>query len=188
MLLTKKLTTGWSTLTLLLLVALSASAFAESPPPRGGGQRQVADQLVDFRSAAYELRREADTLDSHRNKPLTWQTHYSHLNNLRDQVNRLGRALTELEASKPMATEGQRMAIEHARPHLASVAQSTTQAIELLRDNRASVRFTEYGDVVSDLYDHAEALHTKLDTIIDFENARLRLDALELQPKSSEGS
>ena len=188
MLLTKKFTTGWSALTVLLAVVLSVSAFAESPPPTGTAQRRVADQLVDFKSVAYELRREADTLDSHRNKPLAWQTHYFHLENLRDQVNRLGRALTELEASKPMATEGQRMAIEHARPHLASVAQNTTQAIELLRDNRISFRFTEYGDLVSDLYTHAEALHTKLDTIIDFENARMRLDALELQSKSTEGS
>ena len=187
MLLTKKITTGWSALAVLLVVGLSASAFAEGPPT-SAVQRQVADRLVDFKSVAYELRREADTLDSHRNKPLAWQTHSYHLENLRDQVNRLGKALTELEASMPMATEGQRMAIEHARPHLAAVAQSTTQAIELLRDNRNSIRFPEYGDIVSELYAHAEALHTKVDTIIDFENVRMRMDALELQSKSTEGS
>ena len=136
MLLTKKFTTGWSALTVLLAVVLSVSAFAESPPPTGTAQRRVADQLVDFKSVAYELRREADTLDSHRGRPMAWQTHSYHLENLRDQVNQLGRAMTELEASMPMATEGQRRAIEHARPHLASVALSTSEAFELLRDNR----------------------------------------------------
>jgi hypothetical protein len=103
-------------------------------------------------------------------------------------VNQLGVTLAELEALKPQASESQRMAIEHARPHLASVAQSTTRAFELIKDNRGSVHFPEYGEAVSDIYEHADVLHTKLDAVLDFESAKERLDALELQPMSSEGS
>ena len=37
----------------------------------------------------------------------------------KQQVNQLGQTLTSLEELKPQANEGQRMAIENARPHLA---------------------------------------------------------------------
>ena len=71
-------------------------------------------------------------------------------------VNQLGVTLAELEALKLHASESQRMAIEHARPHLDSVAQSTTQAFELIKDNRGSIHFPQYGEAVSDIYEHAK--------------------------------
>ena len=188
MLLTKKLKIGLFGFSLLFVAALMPSASAESRRQTGDAQRQVADRLADFKRTASQLHREADTLNSHRNSRVSWQTHSLHLGNLTDQVNQLGRSLTELEALKPAASESQRMAIEHARPHLVSIAQSTTRAIELLNDNRRSVHFPEYGEVASDIYDHADALDMKLDAILDFEDAKVRLDALEVQPMSTQGS
>jgi DNA repair ATPase RecN len=185
---TKKLKLGLLGFTLLFVAVLVPSASAENSGQTGDAQRQVADRLADFKRAAAQLHREADTLNSHRNSRVSWQSHSHHLGNLTDHVNQLGRSLAELEALKPAASESQRMAIEHARPHLVSIAQSTTRAIELLNDDRGSVRFPEYGEAASDIYDHADALHMKLDAILDFENGKTRLDALELQPMSTQGS
>jgi len=100
----------------------------------------------------------------------------------------MGKTLAELEALKPLASENQGMAIEHARPHLVSVAQNLTQSIELVQENRNNVHWGEYGEAVSNLYVHADALHTKLDTILDYADAKMRLDSLELQPASTGGS
>lgn len=188
MLLTKKLKMGLFGFSLLLVAALVQPASAENRRPTGDAQRQVADRLADFKRRAPQLHREADTLNSHRNSRVSWQSHSHHLGNLTEHVNQLGRSLAELEALKPAASESQRMAIEHARPHLVSIAQSTKRAIELLNDNRVSVRFPEYGEAASDIYDHADALHMKLEAILDFENGKTRLDALELQPMSTQGS
>ena len=69
-----------------------------------------------------------------------------------------------------------------------SVAQNLTQAIELVNERRSNVHWGEYGEAVSNIYDHADALHTKLDTILDHENARVHLDGLEIQPAPSGGS
>jgi hypothetical protein len=188
MLRTKTLKMGLLGFILLFVAALVASASAENSGQTGDAQRQVADRLLDFKRAAAQLHREADTLNSHRNSRVSWQTHSHHLGNLTDHVNQLGRSLAELEALKPAASDSQRMAIEHARPHLVSISQSTTRAIELLNDNRGSIHLAEYGEVASDIYAHADTMHTKLDAILDLENAKTRLDALELQPMSTQGS
>jgi len=174
-----------SLLTILLLVGLSDSALAETT---SFPNSQVTKQLTDFKQTASEMRREADTLKSMTpNKRLSWESHTYSLATLKDQVNEMGRALAELEAQKSIATEGQVLAIEHARPHLALVAQNLTQAIELVNENRNSVQWDEYADTVNGIYAHADALHTKLDTILDYEKVRLRFDRLELEPSSLGG-
>ena len=188
MLLTKKLKMGLFGFAVLFVAAVAASASADSRMPNGDGLGQVADRLADFKRAASQLRREAGTLDAHGRSRVSWQTHTHQLTAVKDHVNQLGVTLAELEALKPHASESQRMAIEHARPHLASVAQSTTRAFELINDNRGSVHFPEYGEAVSDIYEHADVLHMKLDAILDYEDAKTRLDTLELEPMSTAGS
>jgi hypothetical protein len=185
MMLTRKLKMGLVIFTMLFVAVVAGSALAERTRDAQG---DVANRLTDFQRTASQLRREADTLNAGRNSRVSWETHALHLGNLKDHVNKLGRSLAELEALKPEASQSQRMAIEQARPHLVSIAESTTRAIELLRDRRGSIHFAEYGEAASDIYDHADALNTKMDAILDFEDAKVRLDAMELHPLSSEGS
>lgn len=80
--------------------------------------------------------------------------------------------LSDLDAQKTAGTDSQSLAIEHARPHLVSVAQNLTQAITLVTENRDNINCKEYADGVGDIYAHADALHNKTDTILDYEEAR----------------
>ncbi len=82
-------------------------------------------------------------------RQMHWMSHAQSLEILKTHVNQLGQTLTSLEQLKPQANEGQRMAIENARPHLVGVAQQLTRAIDLLSDDRQSVILValhEYGD------------------------------------------
>jgi hypothetical protein len=186
MALTNKLLIASSAITVVLLVTLASTAFAETATQ---SRAQVAEQLADFKLTAFEMRREADTLKSFTpNKRVNWQSHTRRLDALKNHVNEMGKTLAELEALKPLASGNQGMAIVHVRPHLVSVAENLTQAIELVNENRNSVHWGEYGEAVNDLYAHADALHVKLDTILDYEDAQMRLDSLELQPASTGGS
>ena len=186
MLLTKKFEIGLSALTIALVVAIATSAFAENRKETRSVQSQVADQLAEFRRTAAQMSREADTLDSHVPGRLSWETHSQHLETLRNHVNQLGKNLTDLETLKPQASESQQMAIEHLRPHLVAVADNVTEALDLIRESRGNIRFPDYGEAVSNIYEHADALHAKLDAILDHEDAKTRLDDLGLQPSLNE--
>lgn len=177
MLLINQIVKTSSALVVLLAVAVG-SAFADN-------EKRLSSRLSDFKTTAAELRMGADRLDSHtRNTGLSWQTHNYQLSLMRDQVNELGKTLADLEAQQGIATEAQSMAIEHARPHLVALADNLTQAFDLVREQRSNVYRPAYTELVADIYEHADDLHTKMDTILDYESSRVRLDKLELKPLS----
>jgi len=55
-----------------------------------------------------------------------------------------------------------------------------------VNENRSNVYRPEYAETVSDIYAHADALYNKVDTILDYEEAEMRLDNLELLPAVTE--
>ncbi len=153
------------------------------------GHPEVANQLAQFKQNAYDLRVQAEKLDALTPSRLVdWRSHAHNLEILKEQVNQLGQTLTNLEELKPQANEGQRMAIENARPHLVGVAQQVTEAIDLLAEDRGSVYWPPYTDTVNNIYNHATSLHETVDTILDYEQARIRLVDLDLSTSAAEGS
>jgi septal ring factor EnvC (AmiA/AmiB activator) len=174
-----------SLLTVLLSVAAVNTALAESTAFHNP---EVSNQLKDLKRTASAMRDEADALKSMTvNKRLSWQSHTDRLSTLKKHVNEMGKSLADLENQKAAATEEQVLAIEQTRLHLVPVAENLTLAIELLNERRTNVHLGEYGDAAGDIYAQAEALHTKLDGILDYEDARLRFKRLELQPAFTMG-
>lgn len=179
-----------SSLFAVLLVGLltSVPARAEVSEPVDNEHPVVADHLASFRETALEVRRNADTLDSMTpNRQFDWRSHAHSLEILKEQVNDLGRTLTDLEELKAQANGGQQMAIASARPHLAAVAQEVSRALNLIADDRKSIYWAPYTETVSNLYNHAASLYETMDTIMDYENARSRLSNLDLSTMA-EGS
>lgn len=173
---------------MLVGVLTSVPARANMSQEVDNRHPEVSNQLTSFKQTALELRRQASTLDSMTPaRQLDWRSHAHSLETLKQQVNQLGQALTALEELKAQANEEQRMAIDNARPHLAAMAEELTQALNLLSDDRRSVYRSPYIDMVSNLYSHAASLYETVDTIMDYENARIRLSNLDLTT-SAEGS
>ena len=165
-----------------VLLCVALPAFADNP-------KRVGQQLRSFKATASQMKSEADLLKSYTpGKRLSWQTHASQLVVLRDQVNQLGKNLAFLEANKPVATENQVMAIDHARPHLESIAENLTRAIQLVDEDRRNIHSTEYVEAVNSVYTNADDLHTQVDTILDYEASQGRFDKLELPDLSNQGS
>jgi uncharacterized protein YoxC len=148
---------------------------------------QVAVRLSTFEQQAAEVSRDAETLLSlTRNYQTRWESHTYYLNNLRHDVNDMGRMLAELEEMKPQASEVQQMAIERARPHLVALADEIGEASNLVRPGRWNLRQPEYKETVADLSHHADGLYQTVDTIVDYHNANDRLQSLEPANGSSE--
>lgn len=172
-------------LAVLLLVVLAGSALAETTPMHSP---QVTQQLRNLKQTAFEMRKEADTLTSMLpSKRYGWESHTYRLDALKSYVNEMGKSLAELESQKPVAGERQTLAIEQTRLHLVPAAQNLSRAIELVNENRDSVIWDDYGAAVRGVYAHATALHSKLGTILDYEDARTRFERLEGESQAPVG-
>ena len=164
--------------------ALTADANKSTPDPVT--VRDVADHLAAFEVQAAAVSRDSDhLLTLTRNHKTSWQSHAYGLNNLRHDINSLGRMLSKLEQSKPQATEAQQLAIDSARPHLVILASKTTEALDLLRAGRSNLWQTQYKETVADLSKQAHILYQTVDTILDYHNADQRLDKLEASHSGS---
>ena len=173
---------------LLMGVLGSPPAVADVSKEMEKGHPEVADQLSFFKQTALEMRQTAYTLDAMTpSRQLDWRSHTHNLETLREQVNQLGRTLTDLEQLKPEASEGQRIAIESARPPLVAAAQQLREAINLIADDRQSVYWLPYSETVSTLSGHAESLYETVDTLMDYEKVRVRHLSLDLAPSGQGG-
>jgi len=173
----------------LVLVFAIAPAFAETRIENPASHPVVSQHLKDFKAAAFQLRKEASTVKSYiPGNRMSQQSHYFRLGNLRDQVNDLGKKLAQIEQLHPVSGDTQQLAMENARPHLAAVAQNLTDAIQLYNENRNNVNFTDYAEAIRNVYDHSDSLYEKVDTLLDYESAKARVESLDLETESGEGS
>ncbi len=173
---------------LLVGMLTPLTARADMSSETANAHPEVARQLATFQQAAYDMRVQAEKLDSLTPaRRLDWTSHAHSLRILKEQVNEMGRTLTNLQELKPQANEEQQLAIESARPHLVRVAGEVTRAIDLLSEDRNSVYWPPYADTVNSLHNHSTSLHETVTTILDYEQAKVRFSKLDLAT-SAEGS
>ncbi len=150
-------------------------------PPMGEISQvsKIDDMLARFESKAIETRGDAAVLESkRRNRQLSWQTHADKLSVMRQHINEMGMMLAELESMKPKATLFQEKAIEAARPHLEDMAQSVEKGINWINEDRRSISKAEYRDNLHAIWVSSDALYRDVDTVIDYHEARMRLNEL----------
>ncbi len=154
-------------------------------PPMGEVSHvsRIDDMLAQFESKTIETRRDAAMLESkRRNRKLSWQTHIDKLSEMKQHINEMGKMLAELEGMKPKATLFQEKAIEAARPHLEDLAQRVEKAITWVNEDRNSISKTEYRDNLHGIWVSSDALYRDVDTVIDYHEARMRLNELAEEP------
>jgi len=147
-------------------------------PPMG-----EVSQVSKIESKAIETRRDAAILESKRRNPrLSWETHSSKLSVMKEHINEMGKMLAELEGMKPKATLFQEKAIEAARPHLEDMAQRVEKGINWINEDRRSIAKAEYKDNLHGIWVSSDALYRDVDTVIDYHEARMRLNELAEEP------
>jgi hypothetical protein len=165
---------------LALPLALPAAATEISPVAK-----EMTNQMQEAKRTSWELRTTADRLHAiTRSGGHSWKSHSTYLNTAKENVNQLGQMLVSLETMKQHGTASQQVAIESIRPRLVQTANALTSAIELLNDRRQNVYFSEYGDAVQIVNQESDSLHEVLDTVLNYEAAKLRFDSLELGPSA----
>jgi hypothetical protein len=146
---------------------------------------EVTVSMQEAKATAYQLSENADRLHAiTRSGGHSWQSHSGYLDSVREDVNQLGKMLSNLEDLKAVASPSQQLGIERMRPQLVQTADSLENAIQLLNERRHHVYFSEYGDAVETVSQQAASMHQTLDAVLDYESAKARLDGLELSAGS----
>lgn len=145
---------------------------------------KVDDMLAQFESRAIETRRDAATLESKRRSQLSWESHSHMLGIMREHINEMGTILGDLETMKSQSTLFQQKAIEAARPQLEDMAKRVEQAINWLKEDRQSISNSEYRDNLHAIWVSADRLYGNVDTILDYHEARMRLQGLAEEPET----
>lgn len=165
--------------------ALKAATQSCACSPKTATTEDVAKELAQFKTKAFQIRREAGILKSFTpNKRMHWQSHTAYLGTLKNQVNEMGKSLARLEEMRPVASGPQQLAIDNARPHLVAIADEVGRAIGMVNEDRSSVKWSPYSETVADISQHSASLYEKLDTILNYEDAEARLNSLELLTQS----
>jgi hypothetical protein len=158
------------------LASAETTCLGESTPV----QQQIAQQLDSFERTAALTRSELDNYAAAaRSGNLHQQTHAGSLDNARENVNLLGKQMSELESLQTQGTLLQQAVIREARPHLELLADHVQDAMVILDEGARSARTQDFREAVNGMYEQADRLYTKVDTLRDFDKACNRaLDAI----------
>ncbi len=139
---------------------------------RTTAQPQVTEQLDSFERTAASTRSQLDHYASAaRGGKLNRVSHVSNLEKAKENVNLLGKQMSELETMDEEGTPLQQAAIREARPHLEQLADHVQTAIVMLNEGSSGYRSHDFHKAVNGMYKQADSLYTKVDALTDFEKA-----------------
>jgi hypothetical protein len=150
------------------LASAATTCSGESTP----AQQQIAQQLDSFERTAALTRSELDQYAAAaRSGNIHQQSHAVNLNDARENVNLLGKQMSELERLNTQGTLLQQAVVREARPHLELLADHVQDAIVLLDEGARGYRSQDFRAAVNGMYEQADRLYTKVDTLRDFDAA-----------------
>jgi hypothetical protein len=158
------------------LASAQTTCSGESTP----AQQQIAQQLDSFERTAALTRSELDQYAAAaRSGNIHQLSHAVNLNDARENVNLLGKQMSELERLNTQGTLLQQAVVRETRPHLERLADHVQDAIVLLDEGARGYRSQDFRAAVNGMYEQADRLHTKVDTLRDFDTACNRaMDAI----------
>jgi hypothetical protein len=169
---------------------ISGSSLLAGPPASAVGPPVVQSEtsspssaeasrlLKEVRTIAYNLERDAATLESYTFSRLDWRTHGYQLNLAKQHVNAIGDRLKSLQAIRSTAAPWQQQAIESIVPVATQLAARTEAAINHLNENRGHLFAPEYTDHLSTIAEHSDQLKQSVNVFLEMANTQEKLDSL----------
>lgn len=166
--------------TLLLAVPVRAVETTDENP-------EITRALADAREKAAVLSRDADEMESLTRSDVSWQTHASMLETMKEDVNEMGKIVQKLEASRDSASPWQRQAIDRMVPLMKDLAANTSAAINHLNQERSRPMSGEYADYLRQNAQTSRELSDMISSFVQYDQTRAKLDKLEQRLEVSNG-
>jgi hypothetical protein len=166
---------GFASLLLLLFTSIQLPAAS-----RGGEENpEVTRLLAQARDEAAVLSKDADDMESLTRSDVSWQTHATMLESVKEHVNNLARTVEKLNAKRDSASDWQKQAIDRAIPLMKDLASNTTAAINHLNQNQARPTSGSYPEYLKENAETAHELSSMISSFVRYGETREKLDKLE---------
>jgi hypothetical protein len=168
------------TIKIAMLTGLMAGIAGMPPTLRAveaSGPAAVSKMLSDAKTQSYRISIDAETLDTYvRQQPdLSWQSHATELNQMREDINAMGKTVSKLLSAKAEAAPWQAVAIDRIVPYLKEIAEDTTAAIEYLDKHQPQPKITgDYKGYIEANADESSHLARLVADYVDYGNSNER--------------
>jgi signal transduction histidine kinase len=138
----------------------------------------VFQVLSNAKTQAFQLKEDAERLESFTRSSASWASHKDAVNMIKDDVNAMGRLLAKLQDNRPGAASWQQSAIDRVTPVAQELATNTTAAIERLNRNPQALNTPDYQNYLEAIVDSANNLASTITNLVDYGKTKQRLDRL----------
>jgi len=145
--------------------------------PAYGDSAQASKLLQQAKISAAQLKTDSEEMESFTSNQLTWQSHATQINRVKEHVNRTGKILAELHDAREGAEPWQQEAIDKITPMLQELASNTTSIIDHLNDRRHTWH-PEYTGYLKANAQLASDLSRLITDSIDYGRAKSRTENL----------
>ena len=164
---------------ILLLAALLSTclqAKAARPPE---DNPQVTQLLEDIEAQAADLQRDSDELESFTHSQVSWESHATELEAIKEHINKIGQTIQKLQSMRSSASPWQQEAVDRIIPVAQKLASNTTAAIERLNRNRTHLQDPQYQEYLKSNAEAAKELSSIVKDFVDYGKTRNALERLE---------
>jgi len=155
---------------LLFPAAIRAAVPQDSP--------EITKLLADAKAEAYELKADSEDLNSFVSSKLSWQSHATKIDMIKDHVNATGKMLAKLKDVEALGSPWQKEAIARIEPLLKELAHNTEATINYLGENKDKIHFPEFRDYVKANYELATDLEALIRDFANYGETKGKLERL----------
>ena len=138
---------------------------------------QVSRLLSEAKTMAFQLKEDALTMETFTRMDVSWESHKTTINQIKDHVNALSKQVAKLKAAEVSASPWQKTAIDRIDPYLDELGGYTTAVIEHLNGDQKHT-IADYKDYLEANADYATDLAAMIGDFVDYGNERHRMERL----------
>lgn len=140
---------------------------------------RVSTLLRDLQSINKRLDSHGGTLDTFARSPHhSWQSHSHYLNMVREDVNKAGKIISELQSIRNGALPWQQQAIDRVHPVALDLAAHTSAAIAHLAENQNRLFVPEYRNHLTAIADRSDEMREMVNGFLSYGDAQQKMNTL----------
>lgn len=163
----------------LLLTALLSACLQTNAATPPEDNPEVTQLLQDIEAQAADLQRDSDTLESFTRSRVSWESHATELETIKEHINTIGKTIQKLQDMRSSAAPWQQEAIDRIIPVAQKLASNTTNAIERLNRNRTHLQDPQYQEYLRSNAEAARELSSMVRDFVEYGKTRNALERLE---------